>query len=565
MPSPSFAKALYLGEIHEDMVFPYPRMDREEQRTIEHLISDLREWARRSYDPARVEAEGWVGDDTIAALGEMGLCGLYVDPAYGGLGLSQTGYARVFEAIGQIDATLGVVLGVHQSIGYKGIHLFGTEEQKERFLPDLARGKKLAGFALTEPNAGSDAYHIETVANPQPDGSYILEGEKRWIGNGSKDVLVTFARTPEGAHVALIVERGMEGFEVGHAYETMGLRGNDLRHLRFRGVRVPPENVLGTEGDGFRIAVEVLNNGRLSLGSACVGAARRLVDLAIDHTQHRHQFGSSLSDFELVQDKIGWISSYTYGLESMAYLTTGMVDRGTEDISVESAMVKIAGTEFLWYAANRVFQLAGGTAYMRDEPYEKILRDIRIFPIFEGSNDVLRLFVALSGLEPLGEELSEMGDLDLKDPIGTIGNVASYLGDRIRRQVSPAGLEQAHPGLRGHAKAVGTSVSRLRSVSERALRQHGRDIRHRQMQLKRLSHAGIDLFAQIATISRVSDVLERLGPEMLGDEIYIAETFCQRAAHRVERWLNQIDENDDDRIISIAKAAYERSEYRHTI
>src|SRR5207248_923485 len=202
-----------------------------------------------------------------------------------------------------------VALGVHQSIGMKGIVMYGSDEQKERFLPDLASGRRLAGFALTEPNAGSDAYHLESRAVRQPDGSWVLNGEKRWIGNGGRgSVFCVFARAElqdgSDSHVALIVEKGMKGFEAGEPY-----------------------------------------------------------------------------------DKIGWMVAYLFGLESMSYLTTGLVDAGIDDYSVESAIAKVTGTEFVWYQANRALQLAGGLGYMRDQPYEQILRDIRIFPIFEGAND----------------------------------------------------------------------------------------------------------------------------------------------------------------------------------
>ena len=240
----SFAKSLFLGEIHEELVFPYPRPDEGEQRRVRELIGWLREYAAEKIDPRAIEEQGWVGDELIRDLGERGFCGLYVPEEYGGQGLSQTGYCRVFETIAQTDASLSVVLGVHQSIGYKGIVLFGTEEQKERWLPDLAAGRKLAAFALTEPNAGSDAYHVTSRAVLQPDGSWVLNGEKRYIGNGSRaEVLTTFARAEVGGkdrHIALIVEKGMDGFEVGERYDTMGLRGNDLRRLYFKDVRIPP-------------------------------------------------------------------------------------------------------------------------------------------------------------------------------------------------------------------------------------------------------------------------------------------------------------------------------------
>src|SRR5207248_2055679 len=217
----SFSKSLFLGEIHEDLVFPYPRPDEEEQQRIRHLVGQVREFAE-GYDERAAEEAGWIGDDKIRELGERGLLGLYVPAEYGGAGLSQTGYCRVSEEFAQVDATLSVVMGVHQSIGMKGIVLFGSDEQKGRFLPDLASGRKLAAFALTEANAGSDAYHLESRAVLEADGSWRLNGEKRYIGNGDKaSVIVTFARAEvdgEDRHIALIVEKGMDGFEVGERF-----------------------------------------------------------------------------------------------------------------------------------------------------------------------------------------------------------------------------------------------------------------------------------------------------------------------------------------------------------
>src|SRR3954466_6305430 len=471
----SFAKALFLGEIHEDIVFPFPHPAPEDERRTRELVAQAREF-KAGYDPAKAEEQRWLGDDVIAELGERGLLGLYVPTEYGGQGLSQTGYCRVSEEFAQIDATLSVVMGVHQSIGMKGIVLFGSDEQKERFLPDLAGGRKLAAFALTEPEAGSDAYHLQSRAVRQSDGSWLLHGEKPYIGNGSKaGVIVTFARTDDDGHIALIVEPDMDGFEVGERFDTMGLRANDLRRLYFKDVPVPPENVLGEPGEGFRIAMQILNNGRLSLGTGSVGASKWLLDHVIAHVRERRQFDRPLADFELVQEKIGWMVSFTFGLESMAYLTTGLVDAGVPDYSLESAICKVSGTEFTWYAANRALQLAGGAGYMRDEPYEKLLRDIRIFPIFEGANDVMRAFIALSGMKPLGEELSELGDIGLGDPIGSIGVLAGALFDRLERRVRPDRVTRAHSELAQLAEPVGGQVQRLRSVAEGQLRAHRKD------------------------------------------------------------------------------------------
>jgi acyl-CoA dehydrogenase family member 9 len=567
-PCSSFAKSLFLGQIHEELVFPWPQADPAEQDRVRALIAAAQELGSR-LDPRRIEEERWIGDDVVRELGDRGLLGLYVPERYGGQGLSQTGYARVFETLAQIDATLSIVLGVHQSIGFKGIHMFGTDEQKERLLPDLAAGRRLAGFALTEPNAGSDAYRIESRAVRQPDGSWLLNGEKRFIGNGGKgSVFTTFARCEvDGSdrHIALIVERGMKGFEVGERFDTMGLLGNDLRRLYFNDVRVPPENVLGEAGEGFRIAMEILNNGRIGLGTGSVGAAKWLIDRAIHHVRDRHQFGRRLADFELVQDKIGWMVSYLFGLESMCYLTCGLVDAGVPDYSLESAICKVSGTEFLWYAANRTLQLKGGEGYLRTEPYEKVLRDIRIFPIFEGANDVLRAFIALSGLKPLGEELSGLGEIGLSDPIGSIGVLIDYFGGRIQRQVRPHRITRAHPELEEHADAVSEQVRELRDVCAALLRKHRREIAERQFAQKRIADSIADIYGQIAVLSRVTSIFEDQGVEPSGQERYIAETFCSRAARRVRSRFRQVERNDDQRMSAIAKLAYKRGEYGYAL
>src|SRR4051812_6403254 len=560
----SFAKSLFLGEIHEDLVLPFPKPPEDDQRRTRELVASMREIGAR-IDPRAMEEERWIPDDLLAELGERGLMGLYVPEEYGGQGLSQTGYCRVSEEFAQIDGTLSVIMGVHQSIGMKGIVLYGTDEQKARFLPDLASGRKLAAFALTEPNAGSDAYHVESRAVEQPDGSWMLNGEKRYIGNGSRaGGLGTFARAEidgKDRHIALILENGMEGLEVGERYDTMGLRANDLRRLYFKDLRVPKENVLGEPGEGFRIAMHVLNNGRMSLGTGSVGGAKRVLDLAIQHVKERRQFDTALADFELVQEKIGWMVSYLFGLESMAYLTTGLVDAGVPDYSVESAICKVAATEFTWYQVNRALQLAGGQGYMRDEPYEKILRDLRIFPIFEGANDVMREFIALSGIQPLGEELKDLGDLGFADPIHSIGVLARYVGSRVERELRPQRISKAHDELRSLADSVGDQVRELRSVSEGLLRKHGKAIVGKQFHLKRLADAVADIYAQVATISRVSSILDEHGVEPSGQERFIAETFCTRAASRVRGQFRQVESNDDDRVVAIAKLAYKRGSY----
>jgi acyl-CoA dehydrogenase family member 9 len=249
----------------------------------------------------------------------------------------------------------------------------------------------------------------------------------------------------------------------------------------------------------------------------------------------------------------------------MCYLTCGLVDSEVDDYSLESAICKVSGTEFLWYAANRAMQLKGGAGYMRTEPYEKILRDIRIFPIFEGANDVMRAFIALSGMKPVGEKLSGLGEIGLGDPIGSIGVLAEFVGGRIRDQVRPERITMAHPELSHHAEAVADQVKELRAVCESLLREHKQGIVEAQFQQKRISAAIADIYAQVAVLSRVSSIFADQGVEPSGQERYIADTFCGRAAGRVRSNFRQVERNDDERVAAIAKLAYKRGEYGYAL
>jgi acyl-CoA dehydrogenase family protein 9 len=502
-------------------------------------------------------------------LGEMGYLGAPVSEEYGGRSLDYLSYALIVEQVGRADSSARTVVSVQTSLVAGSIERWGTEEQKQQWLPRLCSGEALGCFALTEPDAGSDAYHVQSRAVQQPDGSWVLNGEKRYIGNGSRaDVITTFARAEidgEDRHIALLLEKGMKGLEVGDRYDTMGLRANDLRRLRFNDVRVPPENVLGDPGQGFRVAMQILNNGRIGLGTGSVGGAKKLLDLAIDHVKERRQFGRPLADFELVQDKIGWMVSYLFGLESMTYLTCGLVDAGVPDYSLESAICKVSGTEFLWYAANRALQLAGGEGYMRDQPYEKVLRDTRIYPIFEGANDVMRAFISLGGFKPVGEKLEGLSEIELSAPIRSIGLLVDYAGDRIQREVRPDKITKAHEDLAEHADAVSEQVKELADSTEKLLRQNRKDVIERQFQQKRLADNVADIYAQIALLSRVSHVFEDQGVEPSGQERYIADTFCRRAAGRVRSRFRQIESNDDERMTAIAKLAYKRGSYGYAL
>lgn len=541
---PSFTKSLFLGQLQSELVMPYPMMADAERAKVAALAATAREYLTETYDPWKAEREGWVGDDTIRDLGERGLLGLFVDEQYGGQGLSQSGYCRVMEEFGRVDGTLAVVMGVHQSIGTKPIYLFGTDEQKARWLPDLASGRKLAAFALTEPNVGSDAYNLETWAERQSDGSWLLTGEKRWIGNGDKDVLTVFARSDLG-HVALVVEKGMAGLSTGPRFDIMGLKANHLQRVRFDGVRVPAENLLGEPGDGFRIAMNTLNNGRMSMGTSIAGGMKRFLDLTLEHANERQQFGRKLIDFELVEDKIAWMNTQIYGLESMSYLTTGLVDGGVADFALESAMTKVVASDVGWHALNKAFQIHGGAAYQSDHPLSKALRDFRIFPIFEGANDVMRAYVALNGIKGLSEALPDVANLKLSDPAKAISELAPYVAGRVGRALRPDRLVGAHASLARQSSAVAEQTVHLRDAAETALRRYGKKVQEKQLVQKRLANAAAGIYAQVAVISRATAVFERDGLEASAAERTVAINYCKGAAREVNRQLRGLEINDD--------------------
>jgi acyl-CoA dehydrogenase family protein 9 len=551
---PSFTKSLFHGQIASELVMPFPIQEKVDRDKTHRLAASAREYLTTTYDPMKAEQERWVGDDTIRDLGELGLLGLFVDEKYGGQGLSQSGYCRVMEEFGRVDGTLAVVMGVHQSIGTKPLFLYGTDEQKERWLPDLAAGRKLAAFVLTEPNVGSDAYNLETRAERQSDGSWILNGEKRWIGNGDKDVLTVFARSELG-HVALIVEGGSEGLETGPRFDTLGLRANRLQRIRFNNVRVPAENLLGEPGDGFRIAMNTLNNGRMSMGTSITGGMKKFQELALEHTTKRRQFDRELIDFELVEDKIAWIQTQIYGLESMSYLTTGLVDRGEADFALESAMTKVVASDVGWHALNRAFQLHGGTAYMTEHPLSKALRDFRIFPIFEGANDVMRAFTALNGLKALSEHLPDVKSIRVSEPAKALGVLAPYVRERVGQRLRPERLDGAHSSLNKQVGVIGEQAARLRGAAEGALRKYGSKVQEKQLVQKRLADAAAGIYAQVSVVSRISAVIERDGAIASEAERTVAINFCRSQERVVNRAFRALEINDDKHTRQIGKAA----------
>lgn len=516
----SVCRPFFLGEIDRDLLFPYPTMAPDEIETLDILLDSLERFAEERIDSRAIDREARLPREVIDGLGELGILGIAVPEAYGGAGASASFYARVTEALAATDGSVVVTVGAHESIGLKGIVLFGTEEQKRRFLPALATGEKLAAFALTEPGAGSDAASIRTRAVwDEPRGAWVLNGTKIWITNGGiAEVFTVFAQTPvevDGAVkdriTAFIVPRELAGVSSGPEEHKLGIRGSSTTEVHFEDVALPPDLVLGEVGHGFKVAMEILNAGRLFLAAGCVGGMKHMLKVATAHAQERVQFGRPIADFELIQAKLAGMALETYAAEAMVGLTAGLVDRGVRDTSLESAICKFAVTEALWRVVNEALQIAGGVGYMQEYPYERYLRDARIDLIFEGTNEILRLYTALSGLERPGERLREVAQA-LRDPVKRIGLLTDYAKTRARRAIHGPELPDLHADVAPLGEKLSESVADFAGAVDWALRRHGKNIVERQMDLERIADAVAELYRMAAVISR-AEAVRRLGDD----------------------------------------------------
>jgi acyl-CoA dehydrogenase family protein 9 len=557
----SFMKALFHGVVAEDLVYPYPELLPDERENVRMMLDSIRKFHTK-VDSAKIDDEHHIPDEVMKGLKELGLFGLAIPEEYGGLGLSTTAYARVMEEVGGLDASLAVTLGGHQSIGLKAILLYGTDEQKRKYLPTLATGEKVAAFALTEPSAGSDAAAIQTRAELTPDGKhYVLNGSKIWITNGGfADVFTVFARTSapdEGAKpriTAFIVERSM-GVKNGPNEQKLGIRGSSTTSLYFDDVMVPVENVVGEVGRGFKVAVEVLNTGRMSLATGSVGACKRLIRLATERANERRAFGRSIGEFGLIKDKIATMMAQTWALESAAYMTAGLVDAKVIDYSLESAICKVVGSETLWRVANETLQIAAGTGYMKEYPYERLLRDARINLIFEGTNEILRCFIALSGMQGPGKELAEVVRA-MREPIKGFGLLSDFAIRKARTALGRERMTRAHPLLSREVVLFEEYSAELAKNVDKALRKHGKEIAEMQYTQRRVAELAMDLYCLAACISRTTRAIERRGEEGARREIDLTTMFATTAEGRMSAIVRSFDRNDDELRKSVASRAY---------
>jgi acyl-CoA dehydrogenase family member 9 len=566
---PSFSKALFSGVILDDLVFPYPVMKTEEAENLKMIVETFNKFADDKIDTVQIDRDAKIPQEVIDGLKELGFFGLNTADEYGGFGLGSTAFTKTLAAVSSRDGSLSLTLGAHQSIGIKALSLFGNEEQKKKFYPKLVSGEMIGAFCLTEPGAGSDAAGIKTRAvKDEKNKCYVLNGSKLWITNGGfADFFTVFAKEEieidgekKDKITAFIVTADMPGILRGKEEDKMGIKGSSTTEIYFEDVKVPLENVLGENGKGFKVAMEVLNSGRLGLAGGSLGGLKTLLKYTMDHVTQRKQFRKTLSQFEAIKKKIAQITIDLYAAESMVYLTTGLVDRGDLDYSLESAMCKIRATEVTWLGVNECLQMAGGLGFMKEYPYEQFVRDSRINMIFEGTNEILRLFIALSGMQSRGEYLKNIGKA-LKDPIKGFGLLTDYATDWIKDRISTGRIRDVHGSLMASKRDFENWAKNLHLTAERVLIEHGKDIMYREMITTRLADAAIDLFAMIATISRVNTRIEKVGVEKADKEIKICNAFCQQAWRRTRRNLLTVDKNNDDYMKEIADFISEEKQY----
>ncbi|XP_032698750.1 complex I assembly factor ACAD9, mitochondrial [Lontra canadensis] len=577
-PSRAFAKELFLGKIEKKEVFPFPEVSQDELNDINQFVGPVEKFFTEEVDSERIDREGRIPDETLEKLKSLGLFGMQVPEEYGGLGLSNTMYARLGEIVG-LDASIAVTLAAHQAIGLKGIILAGNKEQKAKYLPRLASGEHIAAFCLTEPSSGSDAASIKSRATLSEDKKhYILNGSKVWITNGGlANIFTVFAKTEvvdsdssvKDKITAFIVERDFGGVTHGKPEDKLGIRGSNTCEVHFENTRVPIENVLGEVGGGFKVAMNILNSGRFSMGSTVAGMLKKLIEMTAAYACTRKQFNKNLSEFGLIQEKFALMAQKAYVMESMAYLTAGMLDQpGFPDCSIEAAMVKVFSSEGAWQCVSEALQILGGSGYMRDYPYERLLRDSRILLIFEGTNEILRMYIALTGLQHAGRILTaRIKELKRGNVTTVIETVGRRLRDSLGRTVDlglTGKLGAVHPSVADSANKLEENVYYFGRTVETLLLRFGKTIVEEQMVLKRVANILINLYGMTAVLSRASRSI-RVGIRNHDHEVLLANIFCAEAYYQNLFTLSQLDkyspENLDEQIKKVSQQVLEKQAY----
>jgi alkylation response protein AidB-like acyl-CoA dehydrogenase len=565
-----FAKGLFFGHYNAALLNPYPQVAPEEQNRLTDKLAEVRRYCEEHIDPVAIDRNAEIPAEVVAGLGRIGVLGATAAREVGGQGFSQLANCRIMEVIGGHDAAVGVFVNAHHSIGIRALLLFGTEEQKRRWLPPLMCGEQLAAFALTEPEAGSDASNVQTTATPTPDGSgYILNGTKRWITNGGiAGVLTVIARTPgSGAGkkkeiTAFLATPDMPGFKVLEArMAKTGIRGTATGRLAFENMFVPRENILGQVGKGLRIALTVLDFGRTTFGACCTGAAKTCVRAAATHAKKRVQFEQPIADFELVKKKIAWMAAHAFAMEATTTECAHFIDSGFDDYMLETAMLKVWSTDALWQIVNDTIQIFGGKAYFTDEPYERMMRDARINMIGEGANDVLRAFIAMVGLKPVGEDLLSVKHA-LEHPIRDFSTLLNFGGKQLQARFTTPDVSVRSAGLREEARTLAQRVREFGLAVQTTLFRHRKDpdaLLYRQYVQERIADAACELYASSCTLARLDSLTVGNGhADEVARDLAAGRYFLKLSNRRIKQFLAALSDNDDADTTATADAILSR-------
>jgi len=581
-----FVKNLFWGRIREDLVFPYPdAISASEKAECDRLLAALEDYLRNEHPSMQIDQDQEIPRWVIDKLFNLGVLGMTISKEYGGLGMGITSYNRILETIGKYCGSTAVLVSAHQSIGCKALMLFGTDEQKKRWLPHLAKDW-LSAFCLSEPNVGCDAGGQETRCELSEDGShYILNGEKKWATSGAIASLFTVMckqKMSDGKDkvTALVCTPDMEGIDIYQKNRSKcGIRGTWQARIRFKNVRVPKENLMHKEGRGLNVALTCLNYGRCTLSAGMLGGAKRSMDQAIRWSQTRYQFGDALYDKDLVKKRVAHMAALVYAMDAVLYATTGFLDRSDQDIMVETAVCKTFCSEMGWRVVNDALQIMGGESYMTENEVERVFRDSRINLIVEGSNDLMWSFVFGYGGKQLGEYL-----LGIKNKVGwekteSFGQNLSRITPNlfklnVMKAAAPQGLQiflgirpklpqltKLHPSLRPEGERLAKLVREHSHHFKITSKRYDADLVSRQVPQSRLALMAINLHAWACTLSRL-DMQVRRGDEGLEFERDRAAAmhFFDLAELDFLTNLRELYENTDTSMFEAADAAMRHNE-----
>ena len=545
MLTEGFLERIYLGSLDEQIFNSFKAPINAEK--VKSLIDKFLEISRE-HSPQSIEEQGRIPQEMLQKMREIGLFGISIPETYGGMGFNLWEYLKTIEEMVKQDISVVLASLAHLSIGVKGVLLFGNEQQKEKYLTPAASGDIIFSYALTEPKIGSDAQHIETRAELSEDGShYVLNGQKTYITNANyAGALTTFAQLDPkhpGYMGAFIVETGWEGVEIGRDMPKMGLKASSTASIQFRDVRVPVENLLGKPGDGFKIAMTILNYGRLGLGAASVGMMDQSVADMLKRSSSRIQFGVPIKEFQLIQEKIVRARVNSYVSSSMDDFAAGLLEENpTANVAIESSHCKLFGTTRCWDTVYDALQVAGGSGYLTTQPYEKRMRDFRVTTVFEGTTEIHSIYPALFMIRKITKDLQESHDT-------RIGQFFSLMKGLFKRIEWPLKFEDK--AMKKASKAAKANAALIRRMLILGIMIYGSKISSKQFLLRRISTLSVYLFGLLAVLSRLSAAGAGKDPDK--EQIHLLNYFLQEAKTAKMQSLSFLDTKRERLIEPIMK------------